>query len=292
MVTVTCSPRTSSVSTTAPGSWTASRSTPGSAGVTCSTLARRFLAAYREYAGENHPESLEHWYIGYRALVRAKIACLLADSGQAGAARDAAGFLTQAARHLDEAETHLVLVGGLPGTGKTTLARRLADRFGWAVLRSDEVRKETAGLSPTERAGAAPFEGIYTPESTADVYRELLHRAELALGSGESVVLDATWLDPEQRDAARAMARAGHAHIHELCCDLAVDEAGARIRARAAAGGDASDATPSVLARMAREAHVPWPGATRIDTSRPPTDVIDHAIRVVRPVRPHAPAGK
>jgi len=246
-------------------------------------LARRFMADYREFAGENHPESLEHWYIAYRALVRAKIACLLADAGQAGASQEAARFLTQADRHLDEAGTHLVLVGGLPGTGKTTLAQGLADRLGWAVLRSDEVRKELAGLSPRESAGAGPFEGIYSRAFTAEVYSELLRRTALALSWGDSVVLDATWLDPEQRDAARATARAGHGQLHELCCDLAVDEAAARILARAATGGDASDATPGVLARLAREARAPWTGATRIDTSRSPTDVIDHAVSLVRP---------
>jgi len=245
-------------------------------------LARRFLAAYREFAGENHPESLEHWYIAYRALVRAKIACMLADAGQAGADQEAAGFLSQAGRHLDEAETHLVLVGGLPGTGKTTLAQGLADHLGWAVLHSDEVRKELAGLTPTEPAGAAPFEGIYTRAFTAEVYSELLRRAALALSWGDCVVLDATWLDPEQREAARATARAAHAHLHELRCDLAVDEATTRIMARSASGGGVSDATPTLLARLAREEGAPWTGATPLDTSRPPTDVIDHAVSLVR----------
>ena len=201
-------------------------------------LARAFLASYREFAAETHPESLEHWYIAYRALVRAKIACLRADGGETAAAGEAAAFLTQAGEHLDEAETHLVLVGGLPGTGKSTLAEGLADRLGWAVLRSDQVRKELAGLDPTEPAGAPPFEGIYTPAFTAEVYRELLRRAELALGWGDSVVLDATWLDPHQRDAAHRLAARCHCHLHELRCDLAVDEANDRIRARAAAGGD------------------------------------------------------
>ena len=248
-------------------------------------LARRFLAAYREYAGETHPGSFEHWYIAYRALVRAKIACLRVGGGEAGAVGEAAAFLAQAGRHLDEAEIHLVLVGGLPGTGKTTLARGLSDRLGWAVLRSDEVRKELAGINPTQPAGDSPFEGIYTPAVTAAVYRELLRRAELALGWGDSVVLDATWLDPEQREAARATARAGHAHIHEICCDLALDDAEARVRGRAAAGADASDATPEVLARLAQRAREPWTGATHIDTSRPPADVIDDAVSLVRPDR-------
>jgi uncharacterized protein len=246
-------------------------------------LARRFLAAYREFAAENHPDSLEHWYIAYRALVRAKIACLRADGGEAGAAQEARAFLSQAGRHLDEAEVHLVVIGGLPGTGKTTLARGLADRLGWAVLRSDEVRKELAGLDHAQPAGAAPFEGIYAPATTAEAYRELLHRAALALGQGDSVVLDATWLDPEQRDAARAAARAAHARIHELRCDLSIDHAAARLVARASAGGDASDATPEVLARLASHvARAPWSEALPIDTSHEPADVVDHAVGLVR----------
>jgi aminoglycoside phosphotransferase family enzyme/predicted kinase len=248
-------------------------------------LARRFLAAYREYAAETHPDSLEHWYIAYRALVRAKIACLRAATGQPGAAEEAASFLAQAGRHLDEAEIHLVLVGGLPGTGKTTLATGLSDRLGWAVLRSDEVRKELAGLDPTQPAGASPFEGLYAPAVTAEVYRELLRRAELALSWGDSVVLDATWLDPEQRVAARALAERGHAHIHEICCDLPLDEASARISARSAAGGDASDATPEVLARLATRSHAPWPEARHVDTTRRPSAVIDGAVGLVRPER-------
>jgi aminoglycoside phosphotransferase family enzyme/predicted kinase len=245
-------------------------------------LARRFLAAYREFAGETHPDSLEHWYIAYRALVRAKIACLRADGGETGAAGEAAAFLAQAGRHLDEAEIHLVLVGGLPGTGKTTLAQGLADRLGWAMLRSDEVRKGLAGLDHAEPATAAPFEGIYTPAFTAEVYRELLRRAEVALSWGDSVVLDATWLDPDQRDAAHRLAARCHAHLHELRCDLPVDQARDRIRARAASGGDASDATPEVLAALAQHP-APWPGAHGLDTTRPPIEAITAAVGLVRP---------
>jgi uncharacterized protein len=254
-------------------------------------LARRFLAAYREYAGENHPESLEHWYIAYRALVRAKIACLRADTGEVGAGEQAAAFLAQAGRHLDEAEIHLVLVGGLPGTGKTTLAEGVGERLGWAVLRSDEVRKELASLAPAERAVAAPFEGIYTPAFTAEVYHELLRRAETALGWGDSVVLDATWLDPSQREAARSLAGRAHAHLHEIRCDLTPDEAATRIMARAASDTDASDATPEVLAVLARHAHAPWTGALHIDTSQPRAQVIDEAVALVRPDGSRGPAG-
>ena len=68
------------------------------------------------------------------------------------------------------------MIGGLPGTGKTTLAAALGDELGWPVLRTDETRKELAGLDPTD-APAAYGEGLYTPTSTEATYAAVLARA-------------------------------------------------------------------------------------------------------------------
>lgn len=238
-------------------------------------LARRFLAAYREFSCETHPASLEHWYIGYRALVRAKIACLAADGGDADAPALAAAFLGQSARELAATEVHLVLVGGLPGTGKSTLAQGLGERLDWDVLRSDELRKEFA-------VGGAEAD-LYNQEMTARTYEELLERARIALQHGESVILDATWLDPAHRQSARRLATRTHAAYHELCCQLDLRQAEDRIRARMALGWDPSDATPQVLASLAARTTTPWPGAAVVDTSAPPARVVDNALPLVRP---------
>jgi aminoglycoside phosphotransferase family enzyme/predicted kinase len=246
-------------------------------------LARRFLADYREFSGETHPSSLEHWYVGYRALVRAKIACLRADGGDPAAADEAAAFLAQCARHLAEAQVHLVLVGGLPGTGKSTVARGIADRLGWDVLRSDAVRKELAGVAPSSHTASEAFAGLYTPAMSARTYAALLDRARVALEHGDSVVLDASWLDPQQRLAAQALARRTHATWHELCCVVDLREAQARIRARAEHGADPSDATPEVLAALAARTVVPWPGARRVDTAQHPAAAVAAALQLLRP---------
>jgi aminoglycoside phosphotransferase family enzyme/predicted kinase len=249
-------------------------------------LARRFLADYRDFTAETHPASLEHWYIAYRALVRAKIACLWASGGDPAAPAEAAAFLAQSSRHLTEAEVHLVLVGGLPGTGKTTVAQGLADRFDWDLLRSDEIRKEIAGLDRCQHAPSAPFEGLYAPELTERTYAELLRRARVALENGDSVILDASWLDPAHRDAARALADQTHSTLHELCTVVDVREAEERIRARAVLGADPSDATPEVLAALAERVVVPWDGAEAIDTARSPAEVSAQAAAAVRPDSP------
>lgn len=246
-------------------------------------LARRFLDDYREFSAETHPESLEHWYVAYRALVRAKIACLRADDGDPDAPADAATFLAQSARQLAQAEVHLVCVGGLPGSGKSTVAQGLSDQFGWDLLRSDELRKDLAGVPHGTHLPAAPFTDLYAPEITDRMYAELLDRARIALERGDSVILDASWLDGDHRHAAQELATRTHATWHDLCCVLDPCEAEERIRARVLVDADPSDATPEVLRALAARTRTPWPGAQAVDTGRPIAEVLSQAQRLVRP---------
>ncbi len=240
-------------------------------------LARMFLDAYREFSAETHPLSLEHHYVAYRALVRSKVACILAQNGDASAAATASALLDLCARHLSQAGVRLALVGGPPGSGKSTLADELGRRLGWTVVRSDEVRKEAAGLRPSDRAVAGYAEGIYAPTLTEATYAELLHRAEVATSRGESVVLDASWGSAPQRERARCLARATSSDLVELCCACPADLAAERLTQRLALGVDASDATVEVAERM-RADFAPWPGAHLIDTSQP----IDASVRAAR----------
>ena len=228
--------------------------------------AARFLARYREFTGETYPASLAHHYVAYRAHVRCKVACLRHGQGDPEAATAARSLLDLALRHLEEGRVRLVLVGGLPGTGKSTLAAGLADARGWSVLRSDETRKDIAGVGHTTRVPAGPGEGLYRPELTDATYRALLERARTALGLGVSVILDASWSDRRHRDAAADLARDCTGDLVALHCVAPPEVAAARIRARLARGDDASDATPGVLAAMAARFD-PWPGAAAIDTS-------------------------
>jgi hypothetical protein len=71
----------------------------------------------------------------------------------------------------------LALVGGLPGTGKSTVAGALADRVGAVLLSSDRIRKELAGLDPSDDASAPYGEGLYAPARTDELYGQVLHRA-------------------------------------------------------------------------------------------------------------------
>ena len=96
---------------------------------------------------------------------------------------------------MNHAEARLIAVGGLPGTGKSLVARRLAERFNALLLRTDVVRKEHYP-QPT-----------YTEAETQQVYADVLRRAARALDAGCAVVLDATFRRQVDRDATQQLAQ-------------------------------------------------------------------------------------
>ncbi|MEX5634233.1 AAA family ATPase [Parafrankia sp. FMc2] len=248
--------------------------------------ARAFLDAYREFSGETHPASLEHLYIAYRAFVRVRIACIRDHQGDPDAAEEARQLADIALTHLRRGRVRLVLVGGLPGTGKSTLASGLvAAQDEWALLRSDVVRKELAGLAPHVAVDVAPGTGIYNAESTERSYAELVTRARRALERGQSVVLDASWSSRRFRELAAEAAKETGADLTQVRCVAPTRIAVARIASRRAGqacgtGADASDATGAVYASMAHRAD-PWPTALDVDTTASVAQTVAAAARIV-----------
>ena len=227
-------------------------------------LASEFLARYQDASGDCWPPSLAHHHIAYRAQVRAKVAAVRWSQGDTASAETAARLLALGHDHLRRARVRLVLVGGNPGTGKSTVARGVAAPLDALVVRSDEVRKSLAGLEPLTPSPAPLDEGLYRPAMTDATYTELLARARTALELGRTVVLDATWRDPRWRDAAAGVASAAAADLVELRCVASLDVALERVRRRT--GADASDATEEVT-RALSSGDSPWLTATDVDTS-------------------------
>lgn len=238
-------------------------------------LGALLLDRYAEYSADPAPATLRAHYVAYRAFVRVKVACLRHVQGDHAAADEARAYADLALAHLRRGEVRLVLVGGLPGSGKTTLAGALADELGAVLLSSDRLRKELAGLDPAEHAAAPYRAGIYSPEHTSRVYDELLRRAEELLARGESVVLDASWSAEHERGLAVRVAERTHSTLVPLRCAVPADVAEARLLART---GSLSDATPAVARAMAAEA-APWPAAHTIDTSGDPAASLVAALR-------------
>jgi aminoglycoside phosphotransferase family enzyme/predicted kinase len=254
-------------------------------------LGRYLIDSYLELGGDNPPSSLVHHYIAYRAFMRAKVSCVRwAQTGKGGA--EACQLLDLAHGHLIDGRVQLVLVGGAPGSGKSTVAAGIADQLGLIVLSTDRIRKELAGVA-AEVSQASPYgAGIYTQEWTERTYAEMLARAETLLGLGESVVLDATWSSDRWRTEAERLAGVTSSELCQLRCDLPDEIADARTANRRSV----SDADASIAA-VIRAEFEPWPEAVAIDTTVSVDDSLVSATGVLRPqseaeriARPRMPA--
>ncbi len=244
-------------------------------------LARRFLTLYQQFTADVWPRSMAHHYIAYRAQVRCKVACLRWEQGDSSSANAARELLTLTFEHLDAGRVRLILVGGLPGTGKSTLAAGVAGALGAVLLRSDEVRKQLVGLDTVTPAPATFTEGVYRSEVTAATYSELLAFTRVALGHGESVVLDASWHEASWRDQAAEVASQAVADFDQVRCVAPWGVIDARLASRSVRGGDTSDAT-SDIARTLATIEAPWPAATSIDTTEPVDEVLATALTMLR----------
>ncbi|KAA8964661.1 AAA family ATPase [Mycobacterium sp.] len=231
-------------------------------------LADFFLEHYSKLAADPAPRSLKDFYIAYRALVRAKVDCVRFTQGHRDAVEDASRHLDIALEHLRSCSVRVAMVGGGPGTGKSTLARGLADLVGASVISTDEVRKDMLASGTIGGAPGVLDAGLYSADKVAAVYDEVLRRAHLHLASGESVILDGTWRDPRRRKQVRELASRTHAFGLELRCETAAHAAARRVAARPA--GHVSDATPGIARALAD--YGDWSQAHPIDTSRSPSE--------------------
>ncbi len=246
----------------------------------------RLLQIYQQQSNDQPAAELWAFYKSYRACVRAKVAALRAGQVQ-GELQEAAA--KEAQRHLALADKYtapwlqlLVLaVGGLSGTGKTTLAAALTDAFGAELLRTDVLRQALfgAGSHAAETDG-----GIYRQEAREQVYAELYRRAAALHADRISVVLDGTFATLEQLNTAQALAVDPRSKFLGIECVCRPEIARERIGQRLATASDASDARPEVddMQRMRWQA---WPAdvaQVSVDTEQPLSQQVERVIAALR----------
>ncbi len=188
-------------------------------------LACAFVEGYVEESGDQTLRELLPFYSCYRACVRGKVLSFQVDEPevpavQREAARRQAMSLFELAASYTSGPTRptLMLIGGLMGTGKSTLAAALQHEMGWALFSSDTIRKRLAHVDPTEPHANAFGQGLYSQKWTARTYDALHAEARVALAHGCSVLLDASFLCRADRQAAARVAAAYDANVLFVEC--------------------------------------------------------------------------
>jgi hypothetical protein len=241
-------------------------------------LPRHANAVFNGYAAETgdlEGLALLPLFLSCRAAVRAKTSATAArlqtDADRSRELESAAReYLAMAIELLQPEPPRLIAIGGLSGSGKSTVALALAPGVGAApgalVLRSDEIRKALCGVAPLDRLGPAG----YTPEVTQQVYRTLADRAALALQAGRTVIVDAVFARPADRAAIEAVASSTSVPFAGFWLDASVDVLLTRTAHRRL---DPSDADASVI-RQQLAAGVGSMAWRRVDAARPHAEVL------------------
>ncbi len=216
-------------------------------------LARCFLDTYLEQSGDFTGLSLLPMYKVYRAMVRAKVNAIRLAQNHLGA-EERRQALTEHGILLSLAESYvrphapaILITHGLSGSGKSRLAEILVRRLPAVRIRSDVERKRLFGLGADARTGSDLESGIYTPEATLATYGRLLELADQITGAGETLVVDATFLDPLQRQRFRQLAARKGLPFLVLSVRAPERVLRERLLARRALGADPSEAHAGVL---------------------------------------------
>jgi hypothetical protein len=168
---------------------------------------------YLDRSGDSAGLAALPLFLSVRASIRAKVA-VTALKVQKDAAEQAKAYLDLATRLLQRSKPRLIAIGGLSGSGKSTVAAGLAGDFapapGARHLRSDVLRKTMMRVAPETKLPPS----AYTEEVSNAVYRIMREQAGEALTAGYSAMVDATFIDAGERAAmAQVAARAGMAFI-------------------------------------------------------------------------------
>jgi aminoglycoside phosphotransferase family enzyme/predicted kinase len=241
--------------------------------------ANRAMNAWLERLPQYDALALLPLFLSCRAAVRAKV--LMSTAAVAPDADRTAALTGEASTYLEGAlaligggNGAIVAIGGLSGSGKSSLALRLAPDLGRApggiVLRSDVNRKRRFRVSPTDRLP----DSAYDEPITLEVYREIIESARNVARAGFVAIVDAVFGDARQQKAVQDAAEEEGVPFVGLWLDAPLVTMEQRLAART---GDVSDATSSVLHRQHARASAPahW---EHIDATRAPGEVAEFAL--------------
>jgi aminoglycoside phosphotransferase family enzyme/predicted kinase len=222
------------------------------------------------------------FYLSLRAAIRAKVTAArlqYAEAKEQASLREAAKtYFRLAVEQLSPPPPTLIAIGGLSGTGKSSLARELAPHVapapGALLIRSDVERKRLFGVAETEHLPSA----TYSAEASAKVYGIVADKAARVLAAHHSAIVDAVFAKPEERIAVEAIAASANTAFRGL---FLVADLQTRLNRVGMRGLDASDANAAVALQQESYAlgSIGW---IEIDASGPLPDTLERARAAIR----------
>jgi len=247
-------------------------------------LSDELVVAYAEIAGDEDLGVFVPFYKCYRACVRGKVESLRSLEREVSAAdrerarQLASSYFELASRYARGTSPALIVVCGLSGSGKSTVARILHHRKGFKVINSDRVRKRLAAVPVHEHVFTDYGANIYSDKFTKFTYDTMLAEAERLLRDGCGAILDATFKASADRQLALALAARKRVPVLFVECVVSEDEAIHRLERRESIQGEISDATAEVHRRQRAEfqpiREIPPLNYLRIDTTRQPEHLV------------------
>jgi aminoglycoside phosphotransferase family enzyme/predicted kinase len=212
-----------------------------------------FVRSYTEQSRDNEIPELIDFYRCYYAFVRGKVTGFrLNDPHLPPSQRD--DVVRMAGKYFDLAYTYaarleqptLIITAGLMGSGKSVLARELSSLIGTTIIQMDVLRKELLAIPPTEHRLEEFGQGIYSSDMTDRIYGHALTKAADVLGTGRSVIIDASFKRKEHRLKASDLAASMKADFFVLECICSDSCALSRLESRINVSSEASDGRPEI----------------------------------------------
>jgi aminoglycoside phosphotransferase family enzyme/predicted kinase len=194
-------------------------------------LSSYFIEKYVEKSKDFDVYSVLNFYKSYRAFVRGKVYGFQLNDPHIDPATkkrllssakkyfELSQYYTSLfSRDLQKNKPLLILIAGLSGTGKSTVARKIAVDYHTTLINTDIVRKEAARIDPYERHHDQYITGLYDPKKIDETYEQVMQRASMFLKKGDNVVLDATFQKKKYREMAHHIAGKHHATMVIVQC--------------------------------------------------------------------------
>jgi len=247
-----------------------------------SDLANAVMNRYLGLTGDVVALNLLPLFMASRSAIRTHVNAVasknqLSESAGRNLEIDARAYLSEALSYFEPVKPKLVAIGGLSGTGKSVLAKKIAPDLGRKpgafIARTDLIRKRLMRAKPDEELS----DDGYRPNVTQHTYNTLFVEIRMALHARQSVIVDGVFAKPEEREMLEAIAQALEAPFVGIWLEADLKILENRVESRV---NDPSDADVEIVKLQSNYdlGDVSW---TRLDADQTVETVYDKALKII-----------